>query len=219
MLLLAFLALPIQAAAVDVTPCLADYPLYARLQADAQFGLGFRRYFRWLAGFGDPDPVYVQGFIDRDARTLEAQAVIFHEAVEFLGWLELGHRLADMMSLDYYRAHYPAVYPIAHARAVREELALVKHFARGRGFPDLPEIAFALTMPLLEQRPGVTVAHLMKRLGYPGLAAVQAQARQLTRAQVDTATHVYSDGGYAYRDREAVVEAVMRFLAPNANRQ
>lgn len=192
----------------DVTISIADYPLYQDLEQDHDLEKKFVRYMEWLAGLKVPDAVFVFDLVQRNVRTLEALSLIFHEKVELLNWLELGHRFEDIIQVDYYNAHYSEVYPIAHRRALIEEMNLIQHYAKKQGFNHILELAFTLVSPMVEQRK-TSVVTLTRRLRFN--PEMLNQKVQINRRTLETAVNIFYDGGYCYLDRTGLINEALRF--------
>ncbi len=191
----------------------SDYQMFAKLARAAEQNAAFDTYMRWVAGLGVPDAVLVVGLMDSPDTTVDGLATVFHERVEFQEWLDLGHRLDDIMTVAYYQEHYPGVYPIAHKAAISEELALIRHAAAKAGFRAVPELAYALVTPLAE-RHGVAPGRLARRLKHnPELLSAD-----VTDEELELAIRFYEVGGYCYRDREAIKQGARAFLAERRQR-
>lgn len=211
--LLTFLVIAISATSVrgagkhDVRRIISEHPSYRTLEEDEVLGRRFRQYMKWLSDLEVPDARLVQGFIEEGRSSLDALSTIFHEKVEFAGWLELGHRFEDILKVEYYQAHYLEVYPIVHRKAMLEELSLVRHFALAVGSPPCPELALVLVNPLVEHH-GAPVAMMARRLRHnPELLD-----QPLTPEDIERAIRTWESGGYAYREREKIREQAIDFI-------
>lgn len=192
--------LPPSKATVDVTPQFSDYRPYQELAQDSVLAKQFHAYMEQLYNLKVPDAVMVFGMMKDNMRTLNALEVILHEEVEFRGWLELGHSYKDIMDVDYYRAHYSDVYPVAHSKAIKAQYGLVKHFAAEKGFADIPAYAYTLVSPLIELH-GVPTAKLLRMLRYNP----EITAEKVSPGDIETAAKVYETGGYTYKDRSKII--------------
>ncbi|MDD2773966.1 MAG: hypothetical protein PHP45_09775 [Elusimicrobiales bacterium] len=191
----------------DVTPIIDSYQPYKEFAQDEKLNKQFYSYMEQLYSYNVPDALLVFGMMKDKAHTLNALEVIFHEGVEFRGWLELGHAYKDIMNADYYRAHYNDVYPIVHRKAIIAQYGLVKYFGRVKGFPNAPEYAYALMSPLIELR-DTPAARMIQVLRYNP----EITREKLTRNDIETAAQVYEAGGYTYQNRAKIIadaEALM----------
>ena len=192
---------------VDVTQAIADYPLFSELETDGELTSLFKRYITWVASLEVPDAVLVVHLMDSPDRTLDAWATAFHEQVEFKGWLDLGHRFEDILTVPYYQAQYDRVYPVAHRKAIIEEFLLIKHFARKQRFRDLPVLAYALVSPLVE-RHQATAARLVRRLKYNP----EYLSAPVSEQELELAVRVFEIGGYRYQDRAGILDGARAYL-------
>jgi len=188
----------------DAASQLFDYHPYQTLARDSEFTQQFNEYMEQLYNFNVPDAVLVFGMMKNNERTLNALEVIFHEEVELRGWMELGHSFKDIMNVEYYRAHYTDVYPVAHRKAVKAQYGLVKHFAAATGFPDIPAYAYALVSPLAELY-GVSVDRLVRTLRYNP----EITSETVTTEDLKTAVKVYETGGYTYKDSAKLISEAL----------
>ncbi|MBF0548579.1 MAG: hypothetical protein HQM08_29380 [Candidatus Riflebacteria bacterium] len=209
-LIFVFALLPISLFALeDASSIIKDYPMYKELEQDAQISRQFEQYMQWLSDKA-PDGAMVYDLMKNKIGTVDAISTIFHEKVEFYGWLTLGHKYEDIMNPEYYRNHYMEVYPIAHRKAVIDEINLIKYFAQKKGFPNIPEVAYNLVSPLLERR-GATAAQMQNRLKYN--LEYQPQVLFVTDADLETAVKIYEQGGYKYVDREKILSEAKTFVS------
>lgn len=195
----------------DPLAVLLEHEPYRAMERDREFHEAFHSYFRWLAGLEVPDAIYILGFMEQNTRRLDALSMIFHEKVELAAWLELGHRLEDVMTLEYNQEHYPEVYPTAHSRAMRAELELIEAFAHEQGMATAPALAYVLVAPMAEER-GVEVALMARRLRHNP----EYQDATVSRQHLDNATQVYERGGYRYQDRQRLIDEALRFVQSRA---
>ncbi|MCP4467732.1 MAG: hypothetical protein GY813_13410 [Halieaceae bacterium] len=199
---------PTQHEKLDVAALVGDYEPLVMLDSDTELEPRFTKYIDWLVELGVPDATFIHELEQAHTTRLDAIALILHEKAELQEWLKLGHAFEDIMTLEYYQKHYEEVYPVAHRKAMSIELGLLKHFAAKRGFRQIPELAFVLTTPMVEQRK-VPVDRFVRRARYNP----EFTEAKLTRADFDVATRVFEAGGYRYENREAIVEAAARFVA------
>lgn len=202
-------AMPERRTLDDARPFVETYPPYAAIESDADLNEKFTRYLRWLAGLGAPDAELVLKLVEEGAASADALSLVHHEKIELREWLRLGHAFDDIMRVDYYRAHYEQVYPIAHARAVSSELGLLRHYALRRGFPPISALSLALVSPLVE-RLSATVAQVARRLRYN--PEILREARCATREKFELAIRIYSEGGYPFNAPTRLVDQAMDFI-------
>jgi hypothetical protein len=192
-------------AAVKTMPEFADIPDDRTLQEQ------FDRYLRWAAKAESPDAVYLTNRIDHGLNTFDLQADVFHELIELRNWMRLGHTYADIMTLEYYQKHYPAVYPQAHCNAIIAETLLLNRFAEINGFQPLPALAYAMASPmyeLYERLQGVDVPILVRKLRYNRTLFEEP----VTPDQVTIARRIYEIGGYTYKDADSLQTVAAGFL-------
>jgi hypothetical protein len=194
----------------DSTPYLVDYFPYKEVEADTNLSGEFSKYIRLLASLEVPDAQFVVSLIDQNDKTIEALSLIHHEKVELREWLRLGHRLQDIMNVEYYREHYKEVYPVAHSLAIVAEMELLKHYASKRGFSYVPELAFGLVTPLVEQRQE-SVENVARRFRYN--PEYTKQKNDLRREDLEVATQVFEDGGYCYENLKDLLEQAIHFIS------
>ena len=72
----------------DVTQVASAYPLFAELGKDQELNGLFERYMTWAASLGVPDAVLVVKLLNSKDKTIDSLATVFHERVEFKGWLD-----------------------------------------------------------------------------------------------------------------------------------
>ncbi len=202
----------------NASAVLKDYPPLQRYLQDATFQQGFRRYMTWVAEQGTPDARFLLPHLGPEEESIEFLSLVFHEQVELQGWLDQGHRLEDILNVDYYQAHYEQVYPVAHSRAVQAETDLVQAYAHRRGLQPAPALALTLVSPMAEQRK-VPASSLLRRLKFNPEILEQKVTRQDLQAAVD----IYEDGGYTYQDLPRLLDeaqaALPRGRGPGARKE
>ena len=194
-----------------VEQAISDHALFAKLQDDPALTAAFKTYMEWVAGLGVPDAVLVVKMMNATEPTIDSMASVFHEKVEFKEWMNLGHKIEDIMTVPYYQAKYAEVYPVAHRVGIIAEFSLIKHFARKRGYRDLPVLAYASVSPLVEHH-ATTPGRLSRRLRFnPEYATASVGEEDL-----ELAAQVYESGGYKYKDRAKLLRAAGEYLAQRA---
>ena len=193
----------------DVASIIRGYPMYDELEKNQIVSKQFIQYMEWMSDKA-PDGKLVFDLMKGNARSLEAISTIFHEKVEFNEWLNLGHRFEDIMTIDYYQKHYMEVYPIAHRRALIEELNLIKYFAQKRGLKNLPEIAYSFVSPLIE-RYNVPVLKSQNRLKFNW--EYQPQIQFLSEDDIKNAIEVYEVGGYTFKDKNRILSEALSIIS------
>jgi len=192
----------------DSLQIIKDYPLYNQIENNKEFIEQFNKYMEFSAK-GSPDGKKVFELMQMQDKTLDVISTIFHEKVELMEWMNLKHKYEDIMNPDYNRAHYMEVYPVAHRKAVIEEIGLIKYFAMKKNFPNIPEVAYNMTSPLIEFY-NVTVERMQGRLKFN--QEYLAQVKYLTRSDIETAIKVYEAGGHAYADKDRLISDCMELI-------
>jgi hypothetical protein len=185
-----------------------EYPLYRQINNDKVFMEQFNKYME-LMSTGSPDGKKVYGLMQMPEKTLDMMSTIFHEQVELMEWMNLKHKYEDIMTIEYYQKHYMEVYPVAHRKAVIEEIAFIKYYAMKKNYPNIPEVAYNLVSPLIEYY-GVAVERMQKRLQFN--LEYLAQVKYVTRKDLETAIKVYEDGGYKYKDKNRLVSESLELI-------
>lgn len=188
-----------------------DYPYYQTLENNQQLSEQFEKYMEWMSD-KSPDAKLVFGFMQNPIKTIDMISTIFHEKVEFAEWLNLGHNFDDILTIEYYKKHYMDVYPIAHKKAIIEEINLLKFFTKTKGFTEIPEITFNLVSPLLEYH-SVPVDKLHKRLKYN--FEYNSALSSVTKTDLETAMKIYETGGYKYDPSIDHIKNAMTFIENN----
>lgn len=192
----------------DVTPIIQDLKSYKELESDDLFNSQFLEYITWMND-SSPDGKYTYNFIKTNNKTLYSLSVIFHEKVEFKNWLLLGHKLEDIMNGEYYQKHYPEVYPIAHRKALIEEINLIKYFAKKNKYPNIPELAYILVSPVIQDY-NTNIERVFRRVKYN--LEYEAQRSFITYLDLEIALLVFEMGGYKYNDRSKIKNEALEFL-------
>jgi hypothetical protein len=192
-----------------------NYPCYKMLTKDAKLSEQFEAYMKWLSEL-TPDAKLVYGYMQKKNPNIFELSFIFHEKVEFYGWLQLGHKFEDIMNLNYYQEHYPEVYPIAHRRAVIEEIGLVKFFAHKQRINKVPELAYMLVSPLCDINSDVPIDRLLSRLKYN--PEYLNQMLFVTKKDLKKAVRVFKLGGYKYDDQNALITKAYKYVQENKNK-
>jgi len=195
----------------DVVQSVSDHPLFAKLRDDDALTADFKTYMKWVASLRVPDAILVVKMMEADKPTVDSVASVFHEKVEFKEWMNLGHKINDIMTVPYYQAKYPEVYPVAHRAGIIAEFSLIKHFAKQNGYRDLPVLAYASVSPLVEHH-ATTPRRLARRLQYnPEYVSASVSDEDL-----ELAVQVYEAGGYQYKDRAKILQGARVYLAERA---
>lgn len=185
-----------------------EYPLFKQVENNKEFTGQFYKYME-LMSTGSPDGKKVFEIMQNREKTLDQYSTIFHEEVEFMEWMNLKHKYEDIMTIEYYQKHYMEVYPVAHRKAVIEELGLIKYFAMKKNYPNIPEVAYNLVSPLIEYY-GVAVERMQGRLKYN--QEYLAQVKYITRKDLETAAKVYEEGGYKYKDKDRLINESLELV-------
>ncbi len=201
----------IGAVSTGVEQAISDHPLFAKLQDDEALTRAFKTYMEWVAGLGVPDAVLVVKLMNATEPTIDSVASVFHEKVEFKEWMNLGHKVADIMTVPYYQAKYPEVYPVAHRAGIIAEFSLIKHFAKQKGYRDLPVLAYAAVSPLVEHH-ATTPSRIARRLKFNPEYVTTAVSDE----ELELAVQVYEAGGYHYKDRAKLLRAAGAYLSQRA---
>ena len=195
----------------NVAQAISDHPLFVKLKDDDALTERFEKYMKWVAGLGVPDAVLVVKMMNANNPTIDSLASVFHEKVEFKAWMDLGHKIEDIMTVPYYQANYAEVYPVAHRAGIIAEFSLIRYFARKEGYRDLPVLAYASVSPLVEHH-ATTPGRLLRRLRFnPEYATASVGEEDLKLA-----AQVYEAGGYHYKDRAELLRAAREYLAQRA---
>lgn len=193
---------------INNTAQVKEYPMYKQITNDKVFMEQFNKYME-LMSTGSPDGKKVYGLMQSPEKTLDMMSTIFHEQVELKEWMNLGHKYEDIMTIEYYQNHYMEVYPVAHRKAVIEEIGLIKYFAMKRNYPHIPEVAYNLVSPLIEAY-GVPVEKMQRRFKYN--EEYNAQVKYVTRKDLETAIKVYEEGGYKYKDKSRLIDESLELV-------
>lgn len=185
-----------------------EYPLFKQIENNKEFMEQFNKYME-LASQWSPDGKKVYALMLAPEKTLSDLSTIFHEKVELMEWMNLKHKFEDIINPEYNRDHYMEVYPVAHRKALIEEISLLKFYAIKKNFPNIPEVAYNMVSPLIEHY-GVPVARMQGRLKFN--QEYLAQVRFLTRADIETAIKVYEDGGCRYKDKERLINESLELI-------
>lgn len=194
---------------IDVTPAIKGYPSFVTIEQDPPLKSQFPRYMKWLYDLKIPDALLVYKQMEDNVRSLDALATIFHEKVELAGWMRLGHKFEDIMTVEYYQEHYMGVYPVAHREAMFAQYGLIKYFAAGKKFRDIPEFAYVLVSPLTEQHQGNNAERMARTARYNP----EFQRVVVTPEDIKTAMAVFEAGGYKYKDPAKVASDAEKFIA------
>lgn len=192
---------------VDVTGSFRDFVAYTDVISDLKFLEEFKSYIKWLSSLKVRDAELTAKWIENNDRSLIAMATIFHEQIELMGWLKLGHKIEDIMNVEYFQNHYEEVYPIAHKEAIVQEMLLLEHFAAEKGYDNIPELTFTLVSPLLEIF-GVEVKKMTYRLRYNSEQLTQI----VTEEDLNRVAELFKEGGYVYQDKDKVISDALRYL-------
>jgi len=194
--------------ASDSQNIIKDYPLYKQVAENKQFQEQFNSYMEF-ASKGSPDGKVVYGLMQSKEKTLDMISTIFHEQVELREWMNLKHKYEDIMTVEYYQKHYMEVYPVAHRKAVIEEMSLLKYYAAKKNYPSIPETAYNMVSPLIETY-GVPVEKMQRRLKYN--EEYLSQVKYITKNDLETAVKIYEDGGYKYKDKEKLIKESLELV-------
>jgi hypothetical protein len=182
-------------------------PEFAKIADDADFNRQFQQYMQFSSD-KSPDGKMVFAMMNDNKKSLDVLATIFHEQVELAQWLKLGHRFADILTVEYNQKHYMEVYPVAHRAAVIEELALLQYFAHKKCGFEIPEIALNLVSPMIEKF-GVSVERFQSRLKFN--LEYNAQLRYVSDSAIAKAMQVFESGGYQYKKRDRILAEATAF--------
>ena len=185
-----------------------DYPLFRQIENNKEFMGQFNQWMEF-ASTASPDGKKVYAIMQSKEKTLDQISTIFHEEVELQEWMNLKHKFEDIIKPDYNNAHYMEVYPIAHRKAVIEEINLLKYYAMKKNYPNIPEMAYNLVSPLIESY-GVAVERMQRRLQYN--QEYIAQTKYITRKDLETAIKIYEDGGYKYKDKDRLINESLELV-------
>jgi hypothetical protein len=178
-----------------------DCPEFRKVADDAAFNAQFLEYMRF-ASDKSPDGRMVFAMLGESRKTLDMISTIFHEQVELGEWMRLGHRFADITTVEYNQKHYLEVFPIAHRASVIEEFALLQYYAHKACGIEVPEVAFNLVSPLIEKF-AVSVDRFQNRLRFN--PEYLAQMRYVSDSAIEMAMGVYETGGYVYKERDRIL--------------
>jgi len=196
----------------DVSADIGNFPDYARIESDEQLAIEFPAYMKWLADLGVRDAVMVYRWMQDGTLSLDAVTAIFHEKVELAAWKKLGHKLKDIMTLEYYQKHYETTYPKAHREAMFSELGLTAHFAAAKGVKNIPQLAYVLVHPLVEHH-GVPVAKMVGRLKFNS----EYLDARVTTQHLKDAMRVFEMGGHQYKDAASILKQAQQVIGVQAS--
>jgi hypothetical protein len=185
-----------------------DYPLFKQLEVNEGFNAQFNKYMEF-ASQASPDGKKVYAIMQAPEKSLSDLSTIFHERVELMEWMNLKHKFEDIMNPEYNRAHYMEVYPIAHRKAVIEEIGLLKYYAMKKNYPNIPEVVYNLVSPLIESY-GVAVERMQRRIQFN--QEYLAQVKYVTRNDIETAIKIYEEGGYTYKDKARLINESLELI-------
>jgi hypothetical protein len=185
-----------------------EYPLFKQIENNKEFTGQFNKYME-LASQWSPDGKKVYALMQVPEKSLSDLSTIFHEKVELMEWMNLKHKFEDIINPEYNREHYMDVYPVAHRKAVIEEISLLKYYAMKKNYPNIPEVVYNMVSPLIENY-GVAVERMQGRLKFN--QEYLAQAKFVTRVDIETAIKVYEEGGYTYKDKNRLINESLELI-------
>lgn len=190
-----------------------DYLPFTTIDTNSKLHREYINYLEWIVSLDGEgsDANYTLKQINSEHQTLDGVSIAFHEKVEFLYWLELGHEIEDITKIEYYQANYMKVYPVAHRRSMVAEMNLIKYFSKKHSIDGVPELAYLLVHPMREKRKSGDMLIPLKGMATRLAFNIEYHIQSVSKDDLVKAIKTFELGGYQYENKLKILEGTSSF--------